>query len=288
MSMRRTSQNVLRELAYEPLLKRVLARVAEADLRPIADELAARDPYGEASLMTQALRRIVPDCSASVAAALEHQLWCAWREAHYQSGAWVAPAAAVEIVVEGKAHVDETAGRPTLLVAPMTLCTSDAIRAVRHLLPGRRTIFYGEDMAADDRRLAGAELAGGGLAGARRIHRALAGGAVLCTYPDFVYAGHPICSVKLFGVPRPMSAGFASLAAREGVMLLPGMLIREPGRLRISIDEPLQIAVAGARRALEQAAAELLAELLEGQIRKAPQQWLLASTLSFESPQAAR
>src|SRR5687767_3205104 len=80
----RTFQRTINSMAFEPLLARILAPTPWSDLARIAQWIAADDPYQESTAIAQALA--VLGTNSSVGAHLEHQLWCAWREAAWTSG----------------------------------------------------------------------------------------------------------------------------------------------------------------------------------------------------------
>lgn len=120
----------------------------------------------------------------------------------------------------------------------------------------------------------------------------LDGGGILCTYPDFVYETRAAETIRLFGWDRPVSSGFISLASRNGTMLRPLVCRHKDDAVLVHIDEPVRVENQGlsgppdrtrARTAIGQA----VGELLEGLIRRAPEQWLLLPTLTFESPEMA-
>src|SRR5206468_931109 len=114
-------------------------------------------------------------------------------------------AAALQVRVVGREFVEQTHGRPTVIVAPMTVAMPDALLGIRAALGARPCVVFGQDVepgdlpAADRVRVA----PGGGPSAARHILSAVRSGAVYCTYADFVYQGHRTVTVELFGRPRP-------------------------------------------------------------------------------------
>lgn len=284
-------QSALHALSFDPTLARLFATTPWPQVSRLGDWVAATDPYGEG----QAIVRALDVASASGGDAhrhVEHQLWCAWRQAAWTNGL----AEPLQIRAEGLEWLAETEGKPTLLVTPMTLAPGDAMNAIAQLNTARRPcVVFGEDIGTGD-DVAGDRLeVVSGMSGAtvRRILEVLAQGGVLCTYPDFVYEGRTAESIPLFDADRPVSSGFLSLAARHGTMLLPLACFREDEGVLVHVEEPVEVqadptldaAGRGAARAL---VANAVGDLLEGLIRLAPEQWLLLPTLTFESPEMAR
>ncbi|RCX31152.1 hypothetical protein [Thioalbus denitrificans] len=290
MTRQRSLHDTLNEIAFDPLLRTLAADLPFERLGALAGYLAGADPYGEADFVRRALSRVGATDGAGVERFFEHQLWCAWREARWQSGAMAAEPGRFRVA--GREWLDETAGAPTIIVAPMTVTLSDAVMCIRRLLRERPFTIYGEGIEAiDGGGLPEDRIAGGGLKAVRAIRATLGRNGVLCTYPDFVYRGHPAQPASLFGAPRPISSGFLSLGAASGTMLLPCVLLREREGIVARLEEPIRIELDGrgpeARRAALPEIAQVVAELLESLIRRAPEQWLLLPTLTFESPQMA-
>jgi hypothetical protein len=291
----KTSQSALHALAFDPLLARLFANTKWHEVSALADWIASADPYREAAHVRRALNLI--SAGTGGRAFFEHQLWCAWRQAAWTSGL----AAPLPMRIEGETWLRETEGFPTLLVTPMTLATDDAMNAIARLnTTGRGCIVFGEDIDVSDALtrerieiVGGASVTGLSREMVRRILQVLDDGGVLCTYADFVYEGRTADAIPLFGIERPVSAGFLSLAARNGTMLLPLICLREGDAIVVQLDEPVRIQddrSAGtpnpvAARAL---VANAVGNLLESLIRRAPEQWLLLPTLTFESPEMAR
>lgn len=276
---------------HDPLLVRLLARLDAGQLLQVARDWLRSDPGAERQRLQAAVLEVMPSAGAEddLAHWVEHQLWCAWREAGWHTGA-ERPELPVQLV-NGR-YLAETEGRPTILVAPMTLGTRDAVAATRQVLGDRPLLFFGEDVDADDLGPQ-AEAAGSGLLAVRRIHDLLAAGGVLCTYADFAYPTHSAQPMQLFGRERPVASGLLSLAVRFDTMLLPSVAIRTAAGLQVVLDEPLQLQEPGARlrgtakQAAMEAVAQAIGDTLEQRIRLAPLQWLLLPTLTFDSPQLA-
>lgn len=282
----KTFQSTLLALSFEPTLSYLFAMTSATDVARLADWLATADPYNERERVSQALTLVSPE-GGDLRAHVEHQLWCAWRQAAWTSGL----ADPLSIRIEGADWLQETEGLPTLLVTPMTLAPGDAMDAIARLnTTGRPCVVFGEDFDVGRGGVSNGVEVVSGMSGAtiRRIVEVLGAGGVLCTYPDFVYEGRDAESIPLFGTKRPVSSGFLSLAARHGTMLLPLVCLREPAGIVVHLEEPL--CIEGGDVAREDArgrVAQAVAELLETLIRQAGEQWLLLPTLTFESPQMA-
>ena len=272
----------------DPLGRRMLAAMDARELQSMAQAIAADDPYWENGFLARALRLAGAD-GTEVREVIEHQLWCTWRQARWATKKLTREDLGQSLEVTGREWIAETIGKPTILIAPMTLCTWDAVESVQHFARrecgDREILFYGEDMGSHDARF----VAGDDITVLRRISRTLAEGGVFCTYPDFVYRGHPVLPVRMFGVPRPMSSGFAYLAARPGVHLLPCLLLRQGETIHAEICEPILLEDNSepGGPSFQSLTAQVVASTLEELIRRAPSQWLLLPTLSFDAPEMA-
>lgn len=258
------------------------------DSETMAHHLCLEDPYQENARMRSALRHAgISDENSALPAWYEHALNCAIREAAFLEGShrYHAP----EIEIHGKDWWDETNGHPTLLIAAMTQALPDALAIVQQLDKTRPIVIYGESMSVEAFGPLAGYSAGDGLSAVRRIHGTLMKHGVLCTYPDFVYHGHPSIEVTLFGQPRAMASGFASLAGHHGTMLLPVHIqSSNKGRcLRVEFEEPTQIPRMNESTLSEERSslAQLVADMLAGIIQRDVTQWLLLPTLTFDSPQ---
>lgn len=251
------------------------ALLASTDPALVAHALAAADPYGEVAALVRAAALVGRDVRADDWIA--HRLWCAQRRAQ---GPARPP---LTVRVEGAHHLAETARHPTLLVTPMTLDTGDALAAVAALLPDRRVVVYGEGVTADDVASTAVEVAEPGHE-LPVILDVLGSGGAYCTYGDFAYAGHASLRVRLCGAERAMSRGWVHLAARDGTLLLPVVVLRDgPRSATAHVREAVLVRGAGDPRLV----ADLLAGLLEGLVRAAGAQWLLLPTLTYEATQSA-
>lgn len=302
-------QRSLHALSYDPVQARLFARTAWHEIDALADWVVTTDPYGECVAIARALRTVAdassgsPDARAagessqpaSVRAFIAHQLWCAWRQAAWTSGL----ATPLPLRVEGDAFVRETVGHPTIIVAPMTLSTADAMTVVQHFSASRPCVVFGEDVgetgSADEQFEV---VSGQSSAGLRRIIHTLRRGGLFLTYPDFVYDGRSTETMPLFGRLRPVSSGFLTLAMRPGTMLLPLVCLRQGDAVTLRFQEPLCVeddpasAGLGERSGESRGAARgravvagAIGMLLESAIAVAPAQWQLLPTLTFDSPQ---
>jgi len=262
-------------------------RLLSMDAEIEAWRLCREDPYQENARMWDALRCIGITDGEALHKWYQHSFTCAIREAAYLEDNPLYQAPNIEI--HGQAWLDETNGHPTLLVSAMTQALPDALAAIQHLAQSRKVVIYGESMSVEAFGALAENAAGSGLSAVRHIHNTLRNNGVLCTYPDFVYRGHPSIEVTLFGRQHAMSSGFASLAGRHGAMLLPTMLRSEDdgNRLCIEFDEPTLIPrLTEAELSIERAhLAQSLADILASLIERNTAQWLLLPTLTFDSPQ---
>lgn len=281
-------QDALLELSFDPTLARIFANTTQPELERLAEWIATADPYGERAALARALEiaSASPDLVREHAA---HRLWCARREATWTAGLAEPP----EMRVTGMEWIDETAGHPTMVIAPMTLATTDAMHAISKAFPAERPcIVFGEDIDGNAYASHRSEVVSGASSEVvPRIREVLDQGGVLCTYADFVYDGRGAQSLELFGAPRPVSKGFLSLAAQDETMLLPIVALRREDAISVEAEEPIEVHLGAdapaTRPAAREALAPIVGNLLETLIRRAPEQWLLLPTLTFNSPQMA-
>jgi hypothetical protein len=275
----------LNALSFEPTISRLVAHSAWTDVRDVARWVNDADPYRERAALVRALRLAGGDAT-DLLPHLEHQLWCAWREAAWNAGT----ADRLRITVEGRAWLAETTPHPTIVISPMTLASGDALCAISTVRGERPCIVFGERVAIQQAERFNVDAVDEESVGTvRRIHHFLRHGGMFCTYPDFVYAGHTACPMELFGTVRPVASGFLAFAAMRDAMLLPVLCRRRDDEIVVQIDEPLHVQGASKRntnRSQARAAiADAVGAVLEGQIRSSPEQWRLLATLTFESPQ---
>lgn len=277
-------------LLRDHLGKRILAMLRDPDLREIACRLEEENPYKNLDALSRALA-LAGAASTNVCSVLEHHLWCAWREARWATLHLKSSDLDRALDIEGIEWLEETRGNPTILIAPMTLCTSDTINCItllaERVFGSRPLIFYGENMSDSSVQMASVE----GLGVLRQIMRVLSSGGVFCTYADFVYQGHSSVPVTMFGCERPMSSGFIYLATRPLVHVLPCLLRRRGERIIATFAQSFLLEGPTNSDAEQsyfvRVAGQVLAATLEGLIRRVPEQWLLLSTLTFDSPEMA-
>ncbi|MGW1957583.1 hypothetical protein ACWCPI_33330 [Streptomyces sp. NPDC001920] len=274
----------LHQLSYDPCASRVFCRRPPQEIRCLADWVCERDPYGELPSLRAALRLVDPG-SDDPRDHIGHQFWCAWRQASWTTGT-ARPLPAT--VTSGRHWLEETSGHPTVMVTPMTMTTADALHTFAAVFADRPVVAFGE--GAVPRYGARLSVANGDAGSIRDILGHLAAGGVLGTYADFVYAGRSVQLTTLFGRPRPLSSGFVAAACRPGTMLLPASMRSLGGeQIAVEFDEPLLVqGKPREARSARESMRQLIAHLLEGLIRRNPQQWLLLPTLTFDCPQLAR
>jgi hypothetical protein len=280
--------DLLLQLRATPAGRRKLMTLdTEAEARRLCDD----DPHGEGERMHLALERAGAASPDALRDWYRHLLGCMGREAAFiEVPAFYEPPL---IKYEGARWLAETEGRPTMLVSPMTQALPDVMEVMSRLAETRPLVVYGESLSVEtDPRLAMLS-AGHGLQAVRRIARTLREGGVLCTYLDFLYDGHAGVPVTLFGQLRPLSSGYLSLAMRHGAHLLPAVMTFVEGvkrELRVSFDEPVAIPPLYGDDAVRERPfiARMIAGMLEALVARAPTQWLLLPTLSFDMPQVSR
>jgi hypothetical protein len=282
-------QATLRELASEPVLHRLLAALPSSALVDMATDLARCDPYNEVAFISAALDRTGSQSGPD--AVYAHQMWCAWREARWLTGAL--DASSLSITVEGQEWLNETDGHPTVMLTPMTVGLSDAAAVFGRCAGSRASIVYGEGIRLNDmpRNAMRLPIAEDGRIGIKHIRDTLAKNGIFCTYPDFVYGGHATLPVRLFGTLRPISAGYVALLAGRGdTIVVPAVLLRDGESIILRCQEPFCVPSCpdpNLRAVFRQQLADCCATHLEELIRIDPAQWLLLNTLTFEAPQMA-
>jgi KDO2-lipid IV(A) lauroyltransferase len=101
------------------------------------------------------------------------------------------------------------------------------------------------------------------------------GGGFLGTLADLNVRGLPVTVVEFFGRPAATPIGPALLARRTGAPLIPMCIIREPDdSYRIYVGEPIAIADTGDLRSGLTADTQAWSAVLEGWIRRYPEQWI--------------
>ena len=289
---RATLQRALHLISFDPVISAVAALISNADIARIARDVVIADPFNERDHLRAAFDMIAPGKFLDAGRAIEHQLWCACREARWRSGTL---GCELPLRVSNAHYLQETSGHPTIVIAPMTMRLGDASSTVRRVFAERPVIFYGEEVDSGTLGAGfdGAQVAGDGLTAVRRIESVLRSGGILCTYADFAYLGHAAREMTLFGRSRPVASGLLTLAVRFGAMLLPMVALRNGDGIHVVVQEPIRLEGGGPRlrgddkQLAMDAVAGAIAESLESLIRLAPQQWLLLATLTFEAPQMA-
>lgn len=101
------------------------------------------------------------------------------------------------------------------------------------------------------------------------------GGGFLGTLADLNVRGLPVVTVEFFGRPAATPIGPALLARRTGASLIPMCIIREPDdSYRICVSEPVVLADTGDFRSDLTADTQAWSAVLEGWIRRYPEQWI--------------
>lgn len=274
--MPRSLETSLSTLIEDPTGRELLASM---DIATVARRLLAEDGYRDGVKMREAAQLV----NANLEDWYHHRLWCAKREALGDR------ADALTLTMTGDTYRNETLGRPTVLVAPMTLPMADALSVVNTLAEQREAIVFGHEVFADDVPQPRIDVADPRRGRVRQqIESTLDRGGIYCTYADFAYRDVSTQQVCLFGRARAMSTGWLRLAARHGTMLLPAVCRRVTDtEVRVEYAEAIQIESPTTTPDLD-AVAEIAIEMLEDLIRSAPEQWLLLPTLAFESPEMAR
>lgn len=280
-------QATLHELSFDPVLAPLLASSSGTRVGELAATVARSDPYREGPALARALE-LAGGTSDLLGAHLAHRLWCAWRQAQWTCGS----APPLEVAAIDGEWLRETVGHPTVLVTPMTLAAPDALHAISTLAPPKRpVVVFGEEMDELEGGLAGSPdvVTGEAREVVPRISEALERRGFFCTYADFVYGGRGAQPVELFRTRRPVSSGFLKLAAQDETMLLPLVALHREGAISVHFEEPLQISLseelAADPREARRLVAPVVARALEALIARAPEQWLLLPTLTFESPE---
>lgn len=110
--------------------------------------------------------------------------------------------------------------------------------------------------------------------GASGVTAALAAGEVVCLLCDRDISGAGV-DVEFFGERTTLPGGPALMAIRSGSPLLPSVVYFEGARCRGVVSSPLDTTRRGRLRDDVTRVTQELAHVLEGQIRRAPEQWHL-------------
>lgn len=292
--MSHTFQQAVMNLAFDPAASALYANTPWTEVLKLSKQLSEKDAYREHLFLEHAIRQAFPSNAYTLEDYITHQLWCAWREAQWQNGLLDLESTPLRVVNEH--YYLETLGYPTLLVSPMTTTLSDAVLLIKHLAGKERSvILYGEgiDTIQQGNTVSRDWLAGSGLQALKRIQKTLSRNGILCTYPDFVYAGHSSMLMPFFKSYRPVASGFISLASRRhsqsNTMLLPCVVLHTDEQITVHFEEPIEIELATehhcSKEQRQAAIAHLVGETLETLIELAGPQWLLLPTLTYDSPQ---
>jgi hypothetical protein len=283
-------QESLTRLTSDPVGLSALSRLDEKTLLDLAEVWYREDLYRCGTIARNGLATVVGHAPTDEQAvkAIEHVLWCSWRNALWNTGRLpTRPAPRVE----NQRHANNTADAPTIVISPMTLCTRDAIALIQKCFGKRPVVLYGEGLATKQQSQVKApphlHVVGDGSRGSVSvILKTLMDGGVFCTYPDFVYEGHAVLDGYLFGCSRPYSKTFISLCARQNVHLLPVLARREDGGLVAAFEEPVVFEFESGpevKQLLERTVLYTVQSLLEDLIDQKPEQWLLLGTLSADA-----
>ncbi len=256
------------------------AAMRESELADLAARLVDRDAYGNNEQLADALDAcgaVTPDAMVDHAT---HLLWCGWREAQYRSGHW--PTSNVSLV-DPDEELRRVSDRPTILLVPMTLCMPDAASILHQLAGPRPFIMYGEQLGDTASSGVAGRFAQPGLGGLQEILDVLDKGGIFATFADFVYGGHRMDPMTLFGREHPVSSAFVGLLGRPEAVVLPLTCIRRNSQIEVHLRAPWPVGPDVPREARVAGVAQRLEQL----IGILPHQWLLAATLTFESPQAS-
>ena len=283
-------QESLTRLTSDPVGLLVLSRLDEKSLLDLAEVWYRDDLYRCGTIARNGLATVFghDPTEEQAVKAIEHVLWCSWRSALWNTGR-LRPGPALR--VENQHHADATAGEPTVVISPMTLCTQDSLAVILKCFGKRPVVLYGEGIATKQHsHLKTPEhvhvVGDGSRHSVSVILRTLMDGGVFCTYPDFVFEGHAVSNGYLFGCSRPYSKAFISLCSRQNVHLLPVLARREEGGLVASFEEPVVFEFDShpdVKQLLERSVLYAVQSLLEDLINQKPEQWLLLGTLSAEA-----
>ena len=274
-------------LLHDEVAVRVLAGLSHSDLTRTASIIFNQDTYGCATIARNALA-LLPSpqvIEAGAAAHVQHVMWCSWRTAQRITAS--VPRQSWHFL--GTEFLAEARGKPTVLVAPMTMPFIDVLSAIGDAFSERDVVIYGEGLSAstyDLDKYPNLTIMGeGSLKTSAAIIKTLERGGVFCTYPDFVYSGHPTITGCLFGRARNFSKAFISICSRPGVHLLPILLYRDSDTFQATIHEPVIIDAGKMvpKDIVRSLILETIRHILEDAICCKPEQWLLLGTLAAET-----
>jgi len=273
-----------------------LASLSQSEIQKISESAVAEDWYGDMPLIKPAVREIwkTPDAASFIA----HSIWCAHREARWLLKTGNYAGADLAYHFDQPEYFIKTGGKPTIIIAPMTLGTHDAfhlmLTALSSFQSGRRVVFYGENM---DHYLAlypehKPLFADDSIAGIKQIIETLRSGGLFLTYPDFVYQKHAVIQGQLFGLPRSFSSSFLKIVLKSSAELLPVTCLRSGDGLQMRFYPPIaadkndEYVVLPEFNRL-QLQCLLVGKILERLIVQVPNQWRLLPTLTHTSEEMA-
>jgi hypothetical protein len=286
-SIKWSFQESLRAFIKDQVGLHILSSLDEKALRGLAQALHEKDLYRCATIAHNGLSLISKQAATEEQTlnTIEHVLWCFWR-----TSLWSTDDSRIELPLSSKNqhHANETGGVPTIVVAPMMLCTNDVLSLVIKCFSNRPIVLYGEGIETNTtvkmQLPENVQLIGDGSARSMgSLIRTLLKGGVFCTYPDFVYEGHPAISGRLFGRHRLFSKAFISLCTRPNIHLLPAVTKRDEEGLTVHFEEAVVIEADGGpslKELTEATALYTIQALLEDLICKNQEQWLLLGTMS--------
>ena len=121
----------------------------------------------------------------------------------------------------------------------------------------------------------------------RGIYHALRANEILGLAADRDLTANGI-PVEFFGETTELPSGLAALSMRLNAPLLPVHVVRKANDSSVvTIYPPLELARTGNREADVQTGTEQIAAVLEGMIRKTPEQWVVLQPVWPDAPPAA-
>lgn len=267
-----------------------LASLTNTAIDEISETAVQEDWYGDMHLIKTAVQEIWKTPTAN--SFIVHSIWCSHREARWLHG----KTKNIELINNfyQPEHFIETQNKPTIIIAPMTLGTYDALQitlnAIDRFQPERPIIFYGENMESylalhpEHKKL----FAPNSLQGIKQILETLASGGLFLTYPDFVYQGHAAIQGELFGMPRSFSSSFLKILLKSEAEILPVTIVKSENELQMRFFRSISTKKPSEYKLLPTAVQVelnclLVSKILEGLILQIPNQWRLLSTLTHES-----
>jgi lauroyl/myristoyl acyltransferase len=276
-----TLPDCIEQLLENPLGRALLNKNA-ASIRILVEEIVSNDLFLLRTLTGQALKivQLSQPTEQAVHDHIFHSIKC-----YIRNKSNIPTYELPHVDVDGFDNLIATEGAPTIIIAPMTLATVDALALLTFLIKNRTAIVYGEHIndayksyipdnffLIDRRNLR-----------MNSLYKQLMNGGVLCTYPDFVYSGHQTFPGELFGRPRLYSSAFVKLCAIPGAAIVPLIAVYNADRIEVKIDPGIELETGEGARSINVAViVALIQSLLERLIRAAPTAWLLLTSLTAE------